>query len=76
MLTIPTQICVRAETGVKSMKWILRAALGGGQRLNDEKAQAALLEYRNTPIRDLERTPAQMLFGRHLRGLLQVKDSI
>ena len=67
---------MRAETGVKSMKRILRSALGGNQRLNDEKAQAAMLEYRNTPIRDVERTPAQMLFGRHMRGLLQIKDSI
>ena len=40
------------------------------------KASMALMEYRNTPLRDLERTPAQLLYGRHLRDLIQIRDEI
>merc|ERR1711946_94338 len=58
------------------MKRILRDAVGTGRKLNGEKAAMALLEYRNTPIRDLERSPAQMLFGRHMRDLMQIRDML
>ena len=49
---------LRAETGVKSMKRILHDAVGTGYKLNGEKAAMAIMEYRNTPIRDLERSPS------------------
>ena len=67
---------LRAETGVKSMKRILHDAVGTGYKLNGEKASMALMEYRNTPLRDLERTPAQLLYGRHLRDLIQIRDEM
>ena len=36
----------------------------------------ALMEYRQTPIRETGRTPAKMMLGRELRDLIQVKDTL
>ena len=65
---------MRAETGVKSMKRILREAITRGDGLEGERARIAVMEYRNTPLRDLNRSPAQLLFGRHMRDLLQLQE--
>ena len=59
---------MRAETAVKSMKRILRAHLDSRGSWTEEAA-AAMLEYCNTPIHDLEESPAQLLYGRVLRGM-------
>ena len=64
---------MRAETGVKSMKRILREACTKGDGLQGEHARIALMEYRNTPLRELNRSPAELLFGRKMRDLLQLK---
>ena len=65
---------MRAETGVKSMKRILQDSLVQGEGLEGEKAKMALLEYRNTPHRDLKLSPAQLLFGRRMRDLIQLDE--
>ena len=65
---------MRAETGVKSMKRILREACTRGDGLTGERARIALMEYRNTPLRDLNRSPANLLFGRHMRDLIQLAE--
>jgi hypothetical protein len=64
---------LRAETGVKSVKRILRGNVGHGGTLDDDKVARALLVYRNTPDRDLGRSPAEVLFGRSLKGPLPMK---
>ena len=67
---------LRAETGVKSMKRILTDNVGHGMKLNGKKAAVALMEYKQTPIRETGRTPAKMMLGRELRDLIQVKDTL
>ena len=54
---------MRAETGVKSMKRILREAITRHDGLDGERARIAVMEYRNTPLRDLKRSPAQLLLS-------------
>ena len=60
----------RAELGVKSMKRLIRENTNGdGSRTNDKFLQA-LMTYRNTPDRDTQLSPAQVIFGRNLRDFL------
>ena len=57
----------RAEAAVKTAKRIIRENTGRGGHLNTDKATQALLMYRNTPLRDGGRSPAQLALGRNLR---------
>ena len=57
----------RAEAAVKTSKRIIRENTGRGGHLNTDEAAQALLMYRNTPLRDGGRSPAQLALGRHLR---------
>ena len=57
----------RAEAAVKTAKRIIRDNTGRGGHLNTDEAAQALLMYRNTPLRDGDRSPAQLALGRHLR---------
>jgi hypothetical protein len=66
----------RAELAVKSVKRLLEDNVGLNGELNTDKVVCALLQYRNTPDRDCQLSPAQILFGRTLRdGLPQLKKS-
>ena len=60
----------RAEVGVKTMKRIIRDCTSSNGDLNNDKALSAILQYRNTPLPDIDLSPAQILFHRNL------KDSI
>ena len=60
----------RAELAVKSMKRLLRENIGGDGKLNTDRFQRAVMQYRNTPDRDTGRSPAQVIFGRELRDFL------
>lgn len=60
----------RAELAVKSMKRLLRENVGSDGKLNSDKVQRAVMQYRNTPDRDTGRSPAQVIFGRQLRDFL------
>lgn len=53
----------RAEAAVKSTKRLLRgnAAPGGG--LDCDRASIALLQYLNTPLRGVDKSPAQLAMG-------------
>ena len=66
----------RAELAVKLVKRLLEDNVGLNGDLNTDKVVCALLQYRNTPDRDCQLSPAQILFGRTLRdGLPQLKKS-
>merc|ERR1711867_143782 len=60
----------RAELGVKSMKRLLRENTGPSGSLNCDKFSRAILEYRNTPCRDTDVSPSNILFGRNLKDHL------
>ena len=57
----------RAEAAVKSAKRLLRDNTGPGGTLNTDKFSVALLQYLNTPLRGINKSPAQLATGRQLR---------
>ncbi|KAK3888979.1 hypothetical protein Pcinc_006984 [Petrolisthes cinctipes] len=57
----------RAEVAVKSAKRLLRANTGGGGSLRTDKVSVALLQYLNTQLRGVKKSPAQLAMGRQLR---------
>ena len=65
----------RAELTVKSMKRLIRENTGADGNLNNDKFLRALMQYRNTPDRDIGLSPAQIIFGRSLRDFLPSPQS-
>ena len=61
----------RAELAVKTAKRILRNNTSNGS-LNCDKASRALLQFRNTPIKHVGLSPAQLLFHRNIRDGIPV----
>lgn len=59
----------RAEAAVKSMKRIIKAAWNG-RSIDEEKLCRALLQYRNTPSRKDNLSPAQKLYGHPIQDTL------
>ncbi|KAG0713911.1 hypothetical protein GWK47_015165 [Chionoecetes opilio] len=57
----------RAEAAVKSAKRVLRGNIGASGSLYSDKVALALLQYLNTPLRDIDKSPAQLATGRQLR---------
>ena len=57
----------RAEVAVKTAKRVLMDNTGPGGTLDTDKVAVALLQYYNTPLRDVNRSPAQLATGRQLR---------
>ena len=57
----------RAEAAVKTAKMIMRDNTGPGGSLAMERVTSALLQYHNTPLREGDKSPAQLLLGRQLR---------
>ena len=60
----------RAELAVKSAKRILSDNVDGSGRLNHDRVARALLVHRNTPVADINMSPAVMLYGRPIRDHL------
>ena len=60
----------RAEAAVKSLKRLLMGNTGRNGSINTDQVAKALLQYRNTPLRGIDRSPAELALGRKL------KDSI
>jgi hypothetical protein len=52
---------------VKVGKKLLRDNTGHGGSIDTDKFMRAVLQYRNTPMQDCRRSPAQMVFGRQMR---------
>ena len=57
----------RAEAGVKTAKRILMDNTGPKGSLNTDKVAVALLQYHNTPLKEVNKSPAQLATGRQLR---------
>ena len=57
----------RAEAGVKTAKRILMDNTGPRGSLNTDKVAVALLQYHNTPLKGVNKSPAQLATGRQLR---------
>ena len=62
----------RAELAVKVGKRIVYDNVGPDGSLNTDHIARALLKHRNTPLRDIVLSPAQMVYGRNLRDCLPV----
>lgn len=58
---------MRSETGVKSAKRMLRENILPNGSLDNDKFGMASLQYKNTPIQSLGKSPAQIVYGCHLR---------
>ncbi|XP_050709658.1 uncharacterized protein K02A2.6-like [Eriocheir sinensis] len=62
----------RAEAAVKSAKRLLRDNTTPGGSLNSDRFPKALLQYLNTPLREGNKSPAQLATGRQLRDGIPV----
>lgn len=60
----------QAERGVQIVKNMMRRSK------TREELQIALLEYRNTPTKDLSVSPSQLMFNRRLRTKLPVSEKL
>ena len=61
----------RAELGVKTVKRMLVGSTGPGDSLNTDAFQRAMLAYRNTPDPVSRVNPAEIIFGRRIRHIIQ-----
>ena len=66
---LPHSNC-RPEIAVKSGKRLLRDNVGPGGTLDNDRFMRAVMQYRNTPMQDSRRSPAQIVFGRQMRDFL------
>ena len=57
----------RAEAAVKKMKRVIEGNIGPQGSINNDNIMRALLQYRNTPLKTVNKSPAQLLLGRELR---------
>ena len=65
----------RAEAGVKSLKRLLMGNTGSRGSINTDAVAQALLQYRNTPLRGVDKSPAELALGRQLRDTLPLPRS-
>ena len=66
----------RAEVAVKATKRLLRANIGPGGSLNNDRFLQAILQHRNTPDPICQVSPAEILFGRSLRDKLSFTNNL
>ncbi len=57
---------------MKLLKRLLRGNVGPRGSLNNDNVDRALLQYRNTPLRGVNKSPAQFALGRHIRDALSL----
>ena len=65
----------RAELAVKSAKRLLRENTTPDGSLDNDRAARAILQHRNTPVKDLGMSPAQLLLHRELRDHVPVNPT-
>ena len=57
----------RAEAAVRSAKRMIRDNVRGDGSLDTDELARALMQHRNTPLRETDKSPAQLVLGRQLR---------
>ena len=67
---------MRAETAVKTAKRLLTDNTRSDGSPDWDKIMRAVMQHRNTPLNDINLSPAQILFGRPMRDFLPVKPSM
>ena len=60
----------RAEVAVRITKRLLEDHVGAGGSLNNDNIVRALLQLRNTPDRECQLSPAEVLFGHQLKDAM------
>ena len=65
----------RAEAAVKSLKRLLKGNTGRKGTINTDEVASALLQYRNTPLRGIDQSPAELALGRPLRDTVPLPRS-
>lgn len=65
----------RAELAVKTAKRLIRDNAGPHGSLDTDKFARALMQYRNTPLQDINLSPAQILLGRNIRDFFPFLNS-
>ena len=65
----------RAELGVKAAKRIIYNNTPPNGSLDNDKTAKAILQHRNTPLPDLNLSPAQILFHRNIRDYIPTHQS-
>ena len=65
----------RAELAVKSAKRMIRDNMRADGSLDNDRAARAILQHRNTPLKDLGMSPAQLLLHRELRDHVPANPS-
>ena len=60
----------RAELAVKSAKRLLEKNTSGDGSLNTDGVVRAMLQYKNTPLRGINESPAEIVFGRPIQDNL------
>ena len=60
----------RAEAAVKSIKRLINGNTGNRGSINTDQIAQALLQHCNTPLRDINLSPAQLALGRELRDTM------
>ena len=65
----------RAELAVKSAKRIIRDNTRADGSLDNDRSVRAILQHRNTPLKDLGMSPAQLLLHRELRDHVPANPS-
>ena len=56
----------RAEAAVKSLKRLMEGNTSNG-RINTDRLAFALMQHRNTPLRGMDNSPAELALGRPIR---------
>ena len=62
----------RAELAVKTAKRCITENVDSMGNLNQDSYYRAVLQYRNTPLQDINLSPAQIIFGRQLKDFMPV----
>ena len=57
----------RAETAVKTIKRLIRGNTNRGGDIHTDAITMSLLQHRNTPLRDMDKSPAELALGRSHR---------
>ena len=67
---------LRAETAIKTAKRLLTDNTKSDGSPDWDKVMRAVMQHRNTPLNDINLSPAQIVFGRPIRDFLPVKPGL